>query len=165
MGGGAGEIGPAIAAGGEHYEMRTKAMQGAVFEVPCHDPAACSFLVHDQVERKILDEELRIIAQALLIERVDKRMTGPIGGGASAMRRITLAVISHMAAEWPLPDPAALGAGKGHAEMLELDDCGYRAATHVFDRVLITEPVRTFDGVVHVPAPVVRPDIAERSAD
>src|SRR5215469_17272962 len=165
MGGGAGEIGSAIAAGGEQDEMGTKAMQGTVFEVPCHHAAACAFLVHDQIERKILNEELRVVAQTLLIERVDERMTGPVGGGASTMRRITLAVIGHMAPEWPLPDPAVLGARERHAELLEFDDCGDRIATHVFDRILIAEPVRTFDGVVHVPAPVVRPDIAERSAD
>src|SRR5689334_22142009 len=49
--------------------------------------------------------------------------------------------------------------------MLELDDRGDRVAAHVFDRVLVAEPVRALDRVVHVPAPIVRADIAERSAD
>src|SRR6202035_569168 len=35
----------------------------------------------------------------------------------------------------------------------------------VFDRVLVAEPVRTLDGVVHVPAPVVLAHVAERGRD
>src|SRR6516162_11113837 len=49
--------------------------------------------------------------------------------------------------------------------MLELDDGGDRAAAHILDRVLVAEPVRTLDRVVHVPAPVVLAHIAECGAD
>src|SRR5579863_2851851 len=49
--------------------------------------------------------------------------------------------------------------------MLELDDGRWRLLAHEFDRILIAEPVRSFDGVIHVPAPVVLAHIAERCAD
>ena len=49
--------------------------------------------------------------------------------------------------------------------MLELDHRRDGLAAHVLDRVLVAEPVRALDRVVHVPAPVVRPHIAERGAD
>ena len=49
--------------------------------------------------------------------------------------------------------------------MLELDHGGDRLAAHVLDRVLVAEPVRALDGVVHVPAPVVLAHVAERGAD
>ena len=39
----------------------------AVFQVPGHHAAADAFLVQDQVEREILDEELGVVLQALLI--------------------------------------------------------------------------------------------------
>ena len=39
-----------------------------------------------------------------------------------------------------------------------------RFLAHVFDRVLVAEPVRAFDGVVHVPAPVVLAHVSERRA-
>ena len=65
--------------------MRAEAVQRAVLEVPRHDAAAGALLVHDQVEREILDEELGIVAQALLIERVDDRVAGAVGGGAGAL--------------------------------------------------------------------------------
>ncbi len=42
---------------------------------------------------------------------------------------------------------------------------GRRFLAHELDGVLVAEPVRPFDGVVHVPAPVVRTHVAERGAD
>ena len=49
--------------------------------------------------------------------------------------------------------------------MLELVDGGGRVAAQVLDGVLIAEPVGALHGVVHVPAPVVRPHVAERRGD
>ena len=165
VGRGAGEIRPAISAGGENHDMSAKPMQSAVFEVPRHDPAADAFIVHDQVERKVLDEEFGVMAHALLVERMDDRVPGSVGGGAGAPGRIAFAVVPHMAAERPLVDPPVLGARERHAEMFELDDGRDRIAAHVFDRVLVAEPVGALDRVVHVPAPVVLAHIAECGAD
>ncbi len=145
--------------------MSAKPVQCAILEVPGHHPAAGALLVSDQIESEILDEKLCIIAHALLIERVDDRVTRPVGGGAGAHRRVALAVVLHLAAERALIDPPVLGARKRHAKMLELDDRGDRVATHVFDRVLVAEPVRAFDRVVHVPTPIVLVHISERGAD
>jgi hypothetical protein len=39
--------------------------------------------------------------------------------------------------------------------MLKFHDCGNCLTTHVFDGVLIAEPIRSFDGVVHVPLPAI----------
>src|SRR5204863_7058122 len=49
--------------------------------------------------------------------------------------------------------------------MLKLDDRRDRLPAHVFDCVLIAEPVRPLDRVVHVPAPVIVAHIAERRGD
>ena len=49
--------------------------------------------------------------------------------------------------------------------MLQLVNRGRRVAAHIFDGVLVAEPVRPLDGVVHVPAPVVLAHIAERGGD
>ncbi len=49
--------------------------------------------------------------------------------------------------------------------MLEFYDCFRRPFAHVLDGVLIAEPVRPLHGVVHVPAPVVRPHVSESGAD
>ena len=49
--------------------------------------------------------------------------------------------------------------------MLELGHRLDGVAAEIFDGVLIAEPVRTLDRVVHVPAPIVGLDIAERGTD
>src|SRR5260221_301561 len=49
--------------------------------------------------------------------------------------------------------------------MLELDHRRRRFAAEIFDRILVAEPVRPFDGVVHVPLPVIRPHVAEARSD
>src|SRR5439155_14030867 len=92
-------------------------------------------------------------------------MAGAVGGGAGAVGRRTVTEFHHVPAERPLIDLPQLGARERHAEMLKLDDRRDRLAAHIFDRVLIAEPVRPLDGVVHVPAPVVVAHIAERGGD
>ena len=49
--------------------------------------------------------------------------------------------------------------------MLELVDRRRRVADQVFDGVLVAQPVRPLDGVVHVPAPVVLAHVAEAGGD
>jgi len=40
-----------------------------------------------------------------------------------------------------------------------------RIAAEIFDRILIAEPIRPLDGVVHVPSPIIWPHVAERCRD
>src|SRR3546814_8259301 len=54
------------------------------------------------------------------------------------------------------------GAAERHAEMLELEYGGHRLAAHVFDGVLVAEPVRPLHGDVHVPAPVILAHVRHR---
>ena len=121
--------------------------------------------VHDQVEREILDEELRVVPQRLAVERVQDGVAGAVGGSAGALHRRAVAEIRHVAAERPLVDLAGLGAREGHAVVLELVDGGRRLAHHVFHGVDVAQPVRALDGVVEVPLPIVRPHIGERRGD
>ena len=126
--------------------------------------AAGALLVHDQVEGEIFDEELGLMLERLLIERMQDGVAGAVGGGAGALRDAFAEMRGH-AAEGALVDLAGLGAAEGHAVMLELDHRGDGLAHHVFDGVLVAQPVRALDRVVHVPAPVVLAHIAERGAD
>ncbi len=121
--------------------------------------------VHDEVDGEIFDEEFGVVAQRLAVERVQHGVAGAVGGGAGALRRRPLAEIGGHAAERALIDAAVLGAREGHAPMFEFIDGGGRVAAEIFDGVLIAEPVRPLDGVVHVPFPVVRPHVAERGGD
>src|SRR5215469_18488242 len=73
----AGEVGPAVAAGRHHYDVRPEAMDRAVLEAP-GDDAAANAAVHQQIEHEILDEELGIVLETLLIERMQDGMAGAI---------------------------------------------------------------------------------------
>ncbi len=139
-------------------------MDGAVVKIPGDDAATGAFFIHDEIDGEILDEELRVIFQALLIKRVQDGVPGAIGGGAGALYR-RFAIVAHVPTEWPLIDLAVLGARERHAEMLELEHRRDRLTAHVFDRVLIAEPVGALDGVVHMPLPVILGHVAQRRAD
>ena len=159
---GAGSVGAAIAAGRQNSGLGAETMQRAVIELERDDAAADALVVHDQVNGEELDVEFGRMAQRLAVHRVQHGVTGAVGGGAGALG-LALAVIQGHAAERTLVDPAVLGARERHAPVFELVDGFRRVAHHVFDRVLVAEPVRPLDGVVHVPAPVVRMHVAERS--
>ena len=144
--------------------MAAEEVQRAVVEVPGEHAAARAVVVHHQVQREVLDEEGRPVAQRLLVERVQDGMAGAVGGGAGAVR-LLLAVVQAHAAEGALVDPAVGRAREGHAVVLQLDDRARPLLAQVLDRVLVAEPVRPLDGVVHVPAPVVLLHVAERRRD
>ena len=120
--GGAGEIGAAVAAGGEDRHVGAEAMQLALGQVE-RDDAAAGAVLHDQVDREVLDEEGRRVAERLLVQRVQHRVAGAVGRGAGALRD-ALAVVRGHAAERALVDAAGLGARERHAVVLELDDRG-----------------------------------------
>ena len=157
---GAGGVGAAVAAGRENRGLRPETMQRAVVELERDDAAADALVVHDQVDGEELDVEFGRVAQRLAVHRVQHGVARAVGGGAGALR-LALAVVHGHAAERALVDLAVLGARERHAPVLELVDGFRRVAHHVFDRVLVAEPVRPLDGVVHVPAPVVRMHVAE----
>ena len=89
-------------------------------------------------------------------------MAGAVGGGAGALRD-ALAIVGRHAAKWALVDLAFFGARERHAPMVEFVNGGGRIAAQVLDCVLVAEPVGAFNGVVHMPSPIVRPHVAERS--
>ena len=164
MGGRAREVSAAVTAGCQNHHIGAEDMDGAVIEVPGHDAATDAFIIHQQVDREVLDEKIGVVLQALLIKRVQNGMTGAVGGGAGALYG-RFAVILHMAAEGALIDAAILGARKRHAVMFQFIN-GLRAiGAHILNRILVAEPVGALDRVVHMPAPVVLLHIAERRAD
>ena len=162
---GAGEVGAPIAAGGEDGHAGAEAMDRAIVEGDRDHAAAAAFVVHDQVDGEIFDVELGRVPQRLAIHGVQHGVAGAVGGGAGALC-CALAVMRGHAAERALIDLAVLLATRERqAPMLELVHRLRRVAAEIFDGVLIAEPVRPFDGVVHVPAPVVLAHVAERGGD
>ena len=160
---GTGEERPPVTTGGENDAPGTKTVNRAFCHVDRNDAATLT-VFHDQVDRKILDIEGRIVFQGLLVQRMQHRMPGSVRGRTGALCR-ALAITRCHAAERTLIDLAFLGPRERYTVMLEFDDRVRRLLAHVFDRILVTEPVGTLDRVVHVPAPVVFTHVAERCAD
>ncbi len=161
---GTGMIDAAIAAGRQDGGLGAEAMQRAVVKLERDHAAAGALVVHDQVDGEELDVELGGMAQRLAIHGVQHGVAGAVGGGAGALC-LALAVVHRHAAKRSLIDLAVLGARKRHTPVLEFINGLRRLAHHVFDRILVAEPVRALDGVVHMPAPVVRMHVAERQAE
>src|ERR1700675_259516 len=103
--------------------------------------------------------------EALLEERVQDRVASALRGGAGPVRHVALGIIRCVSAKLPLVDLAVLSTAERYAEMFEFDDGRDRLTAHIFDRVLIAEPVGAPDRIEHVPAPIVIFHVAERSAD
>ena len=108
---GAGDVGAAVAAGGEDGHLRREAMDGAVVEIERDDAAAAAVLVHDQVDGEIFDEELGRMAQRLAVQGVQHGVAGAVGGGAGALRD-ALAVMRGHAAERALIDLAVFACAR-----------------------------------------------------
>src|SRR5690606_34654685 len=144
VGRGAGEIGAAVAAGGQDDELGLEPVHGAVVQLPGGDAAAAA-LVHDQVERVVLAEELGVVRQALAVHGVQHGVARAVGRRAGALDGRFAIVLGH-AAEGALVDLAIGGAAERHAPVLQLVDRGRRVAAQVFDGVLVAQPVRPLDG-------------------
>jgi hypothetical protein len=164
MGRGRREIGAAVAPRRQDGHRGAKAVDLARGHVQGDDAPAAALLIHDEVDGEVLDEEIRLVAHRLTVERVQDGVAGAICSRAGALRD-ALAELGRHAPERALVDLALVGAREGHAPMFELVHGRRRVADEVLDRVLVTEPIRPFHGVVHVPAPVVRTHIAERGRD
>ncbi len=156
------EIGPAIAARGQNGLVRPEAVNGAVLHRQRHDAPAHA-IFHDQIKREILDEEFRLVAQRLAVERVQHGVPRAVGSGTGALGRRPLAKILHHAAERALVNLALFGARKRHAEMFEFIDRRGCMAAEIFNGILVAQPVRALHRVIHVPAPVISAHVAKRS--
>jgi hypothetical protein len=61
--------------------------------------------------------------------------------------------------------PVLFAARERQTPMLEFINGGGRIAAEIFDSVLVAEPVRALDGVIHVPPPVILSHVAQRGRD
>ena len=158
-----GKVGASIAAGCQDNHLAAKTVQAAFVKID-GDDAAANAVFHDQVHGEEFDKELGVVLQGLLIEGVQHGMPRSVGCRAGTLRD-AFAIVGRHPAERALIDASVFGAGKGHAVVFQFDDRRGRLLAHVFDGVLVAQPVRPLDRVVHVPAPVVRPHVAQRGAD
>ena len=75
------------------------------------------------------------------------RSTGPTG------HRLTM--IKRMTAKWTLINFTFFSARERHTIILKFNNRWDGITTHVFNGVLIAQPIRSFDSIIHVKLPVI----------
>ncbi len=153
------------AAGGKDGSLRLEDHRLARLHLQRHHTQHITMLVTNQIERQPLDEEMRALLDVTLIQRVQHRMPGAVCRRARAAHRFALAELRQMPAEGALIKRAVGVAVERHAEVFEFVHDLRRHAAHELNGVLIAQVVRTFNGIEHVPMPVVLLHIAERGTD
>ena len=112
----------------------------------------------------VLVVELDAVLDALLVERLQDHVAGPVGGEAGPLDR-PLAEVAGVAAEPALVDLAVGRPVERQAHVLELDHGLDRLAGQDLGGVLVDEVVAALDRVEHVPLPVVLLLVAQGGTD
>lgn len=99
--------------------VRAEAMECAVFHVQSDDTYAFAVL-HDQVESKILNEEVCVVTQRLAIERVQEGMASTIGGSCATIGLASLSIFQGLSTKGALVDLALWCARERHTVVFKL---------------------------------------------
>ena len=157
---------PPGSAGRQHDRLGVEDVNIAGGEFVGHHPGgdrAPRGLGQHQVEGVELVEELDVVLDAVLVQRLQDHVAGAVGGVAGPAHR-GLAVVAGVPAEAALVDPALRGAVERHAHLLEIQHRVDGFLAHDLDGVLVGEIVAALDGVEGVPFPVVLFDVGQRRA-
>ena len=102
------EVCATVTAGREHGLVRAEPVERAVLHVESHDADTLAVL-HDQVEREVLNEEVGVVTERLAVERVEESVASTVCRSRAAVGLATLAVLEGLATERALVDLALLG--------------------------------------------------------
>ena len=128
------------------------------------DDARTASLFDEDIQEEELLVEMDLVFQALLEQGLEDHLARAIGRIAGAAHR-GLAEVPRMAAEGTLGDPPVGKTAEGQAPVFEFIDHLDRFAAEHFHGVLISEVIRSFHGVEHVPLPMVFARVAQGRAD
>ena len=72
--------------------MSSEAVEGTIFHIECNDTDTLAVL-HDQVEGKVFDEEVGVMAERLAVEGMEQGVTSTVGGGCTAVCLTTFTIL------------------------------------------------------------------------
>ncbi len=151
-------------AGGEQRGARLDQQRLAGLDAHCRHAQTIALGVTQQIEREIFVEELGAVLDVLLIQRMQQRMAGAVGGGAGAGSLLAAEVLG-LTTERALVDLAVVQPRKRQPHVFQFIHGRSGFAAHEFDRILVAQPVAALDRVVHVPFPAVVVDVGQRGGD
>lgn len=105
-----------------------------------------------------------MVFKVLLVQGVQQGVASTVSRRRGA-RRLLAAEVLRLAAERALINTAVVKTGERQAHVLQLENRFRAGLTHIFDGVLVTDIVRPFYGVVHMPFPVIFMGVTERDGD
>src|SRR5690606_38299999 len=94
-----------------------------------------------------------VVLDVVLVQGVQQRVTGTVGGGTGTGSLTALTVVLGLTTEGALIDAALLGAGERQTHVLQLEHGLRTYGAPVFDCILATDVGGTHERVVHVPSP------------
>ncbi|MNW50387.1 hypothetical protein D3C74_278380 [compost metagenome] len=136
---------------------------GRVDRLAVGDVLGGEVVVRDEVQDVELVEELDVLLDAVLVERLEDHVTRAVRGVARAAHR-GLAVVAGVTAEATLVDLALGRAVERQTHALEVEDRVDGLLGHDLRGVLVDEVVAALDRVERVPLPVVLLDVREGGA-
>ena len=163
---GGGLVHPARTAGGEHDGLGVEDVDvagGQLVGDHAGGHRAGRGLGEHQVECVELVEELHVVLDAVLVQRLQDHVAGAVGRVAGPAHR-GLAVVAGVPAEAALVDAALGGAVERHPHLLQVEHRVDGFLAHDLHGVLVGEVVAALDGVEGVPFPVVVFDVGQRGA-
>ena len=153
---------PAVAARRVQHGLGSEDVELARRELVGHDPRTPS-VGHQLVEHVELVEEADVPLHALLVQRLQDHVAGPVGRVARASHG-SLAVVAGMSAEPALVDLALRRAVERQPPVLELVDRRHRLLGHQEGGRLVDEVVAALDRVERVPLGRVLLDVGQGGA-
>lgn len=84
----AGEVGASVSSGGKDGLVGAEAVESTILHVQGENTTALAVL-HDQIQGKVLDEEVGVVAKRLTVEGVEDGVTGTISDGSAAVSLTT----------------------------------------------------------------------------
>ncbi len=145
--------------GAEHVDLAGGQLVGD----DARDAPVVTLAGHHEVEHVELVEELDVLLDAVLVERLQDHVAGAVGREARAAHG-RLAVVARVATEAPLVDAALGRAVERQPHLLQVEDRVDGLAAHHLGGVLVDQVVTALDGVEGVPLPVVLLDVREGGA-
>lgn len=88
----AAEVCASVASRSENGLVSAETVKSAVFHVQ-RDNADTLAAFHDEVQREIFNEEVRVVSEGLAVERVQESVSSTISGGSATIRLATLSKI------------------------------------------------------------------------
>lgn len=156
---GAREVGTSVTSSGQNRVVCAESVKSSILLVVGKNTLALAVL-HDQVKGEVLNEIVCVVAERLSVKSVKKSVSGSVSGSAASVCLATLSEVLRLTTERTLVDLSVLGSREWATVVLQLNDGRRRLSRHVMDGILVSQPIRTLNCVVHVPSPVILVHVA-----